>query len=146
MEKRPEGDWEGARRFHGHLGPWLALGMKMGSMLLRELGARPYFGLRIRVECPLAPPVSCLLDGLQWSTGATYGKQNLLAQAGEEVKVWAENTDTGEQVELVALPETPARLQGWLADLGEEGAALQVWESPAEEFFRLRRLESEDAP
>ena len=73
--------------FHGHLGPWLALGMKMGRHALELLRHEGYFGLRVTAEVPDAPPPSCLVDGLQISTGCTYGKRNIEIVPAEQVKV-----------------------------------------------------------
>lgn len=58
--------------FHTHLGIYAIVGAKMG------LRARDHFGvgldeLRVRSFAGSTPPISCLNDGLQASTGATLG-------------------------------------------------------------------------
>lgn len=57
---------------HGHLGIYSIIGMKMG------IRAREYFNiglddLRIQSMAGQRPPVSCMNDGLQVSTGSTMG-------------------------------------------------------------------------
>lgn len=59
--------------FHGHLGIYSILGAKMGIL------AREYFNvgidrLTVVTQAGNKPPVSCLNDGLQVSTGATLGQ------------------------------------------------------------------------
>ena len=63
--------------FHGHLGPYLVLGVLAGELALKKLKAKKYFGLEVKVYGVKEKPKSCLIDGLQLSTGATYGKGNI---------------------------------------------------------------------
>jgi formylmethanofuran dehydrogenase subunit E len=68
----------GAEDFHTHLGPFLVLGLKAGLIALSELNSRkgdPQ--LRAEVGLPYRIPISCLLDGLQYSTGCTVGNKRL---------------------------------------------------------------------
>ncbi len=76
-----------AERFHGHLGPWLVLGILAGEAALKKLKCKKYFGLSIRVWGASRKPKSCLIDGLQLSTGATYGKGNIQKLNGPAIKM-----------------------------------------------------------
>jgi len=76
-----------AERFHGHLGPWLVLGILMGDFAIRRLKAKKYFGIDVKVWGVDKKPKSCLIDGLQLSTGATYGKGNIQKLNGSEIKM-----------------------------------------------------------
>jgi formylmethanofuran dehydrogenase subunit E len=62
---------------HGHLGPYLVAGIRMGLLALRELESRGYFGLRAESEAGRTTPLSCLNDGVQIGSGCTVGKGNL---------------------------------------------------------------------
>lgn len=66
-----------AVKFHGHLGPYLVLGILAGDLALKKLKCKKYFGFDVRVWGANKKPKSCLIDGLQLSTGATYGKGNI---------------------------------------------------------------------
>ena len=66
-----------AEEFHGHLGPYLVLGILAGELALKKLACKKYFGLEVKVRGANKRPKSCLIDGLQLSTGATYGKGNI---------------------------------------------------------------------
>ena len=64
-------------KLHGHSGPYLNLGIKMGLLALEVLEAKGYFDLSTEVEMKYQRPMSCLIDGLQISTGCTMGKGNI---------------------------------------------------------------------
>ena len=76
-----------AIKFHGHLGPYLVLGVLAGEFAVKRLKAKKYFGLEVKVWGATRKPKSCLIDGLQLSTGATYGKGNIEKFAGPMVKI-----------------------------------------------------------
>lgn len=62
---------------HGHLGPYLVAGIRMGLLALRELESSGYFDLRAESEAGRTTPLSCLNDGVQIGSGCTTGKGNL---------------------------------------------------------------------
>ncbi len=66
-----------AIKFHGHLGPYLVIGILAGEHAIKKLKAKKYFGMQVKVWGATKKPKSCLIDGLQLSTGATYGKGNI---------------------------------------------------------------------
>lgn len=67
-------------QFHGHLGPAVVAGARMGMIGLRAVEAKGYFDVEVTCEGPLAkPPQACFLDGVQVATGATMGKRTLKA-------------------------------------------------------------------
>jgi formylmethanofuran dehydrogenase subunit E len=69
---------EEAAVFHSHLGPFLVLGLKVGQLALRELRTKKGDPkLSAQVELPYRIPISCLLDGVQFSTGCTIGNKRL---------------------------------------------------------------------
>jgi len=90
-----------AAQFHGHLGPMMVFGSRMGMAALHAVDAKGYFDVEIKCEGPLAkPPASCFLDGLQISTGATLGKRNLEWVDGKKIVVRVKNTQTGKTATL----------------------------------------------
>lgn len=76
-----------AVKFHGHLGPYLILGILAGEYGLKKIKAKKYFGLEIKVWGADKKPKSCLIDGLQLSTGATYGKDNIRKFPGSLIRM-----------------------------------------------------------
>lgn len=73
--------------FHGHLGPYLVLGILAGELALKKLKCKKYFGLEVLVYGANKKPKSCLIDGLQLSTGATYGKGNIHKLNGKVINI-----------------------------------------------------------
>ncbi len=131
---------ERARQFHGHLGPCLILGLRIGEAIVRELGGRRYFGLSVVAKCPPQPPPSCVLDGLQLSTGCTMGKRNISLEPGEPpIVVRAQVEETGQSVAFQARPEALERALAKMKSEGEVAASLWFYGLSDEEMFR--RLE-----
>ncbi|MFW6149433.1 MAG: FmdE family protein [Atribacterota bacterium] len=64
-------------KLHGHAGPYLNLGIKMGLLALEILNVKGYFDLSVEAELEYRRPMSCFVDGLQISTGCTMGKGNI---------------------------------------------------------------------
>jgi len=68
-------------RFHGHDGPFLALGYKLGKYISNEQKPQGIMGVVITVNVRSEKPFTCLIDGLQCSTFATLGKGNIRIRA-----------------------------------------------------------------
>ena len=71
------------RFFHGHVGPYAVLGYRIGQRAMSVLGAEKYFGMQVTVTGPKTTPYTCLIDGLQVSTGCTTGKGNIAVAADD---------------------------------------------------------------
>jgi formylmethanofuran dehydrogenase subunit E len=63
--------------FHGHLGPYLVLGLRMGRHAVRKLRPKRLHEMSAIVWTRNLPPQSCVLDGIQISSGCTFGKRNI---------------------------------------------------------------------
>jgi formylmethanofuran dehydrogenase subunit E len=72
MSNVPEWAWE----FHGHHCPFMPLGYRMGKLAMKELGVEHEkdHGFFVIPELGIGHPQTCLMDGMQIATGATYGK------------------------------------------------------------------------
>lgn len=69
--------------FHGHSGPYLALGVVVGLYGLKKIGSTGYSGIEVVVRCRGNTPDTCFIDGLQVATGCTMGKRNLTWREGD---------------------------------------------------------------
>jgi len=72
--------------FHGHLGPYLVLGLRMGHVAIRTLRPRGLHELSATVWTKQSPAQSCVLDGVQVSSGCTLGKGNLRVKNASHVQ------------------------------------------------------------
>ena len=70
---------QNATKLHGHLGPFLVIGVRMGDMAKRHLGLddKSSRNLQASVKTPLCTPFSCVIDGIQAATSCTVGNQKL---------------------------------------------------------------------
>ncbi len=66
-----------AEELHGHLGPFLVIGVRIGETAKRMLEVESNEKLRATVKIPLKTPFSCILDGIQSTTQCTVGNQKL---------------------------------------------------------------------
>ncbi len=123
-----------AVEFHGHLGPYLICGVKMGLLALRLIRSRGYTGLTVTAETGVTPPVSCLVDGLQVATGCTLGKGNIAVLGGGHPRALFRTKDQSVVIEL--RPEWPEKF----AQMDGETAARTVLHASDEELFTWRLL------
>ena len=75
-----------ATSFHGHLGPYLVLGLRMGIFAKRTLKSRKLHDMSVTVWTKRSPPESCLLDGIQVSSGCTIGNGNLRVKNAPRIR------------------------------------------------------------
>jgi formylmethanofuran dehydrogenase subunit E len=70
---------ENAVKLHGHLGPFLVIGVRMGDIARKRLDfdSKNSCKLQASIRTPLFTPFSCVIDGIQASTGCTVGNQKL---------------------------------------------------------------------
>jgi formylmethanofuran dehydrogenase subunit E len=70
---------ENAARLHGHLGPFLVIGVRMGETAKRylDLDGESSRRLQASIKTPFFTPYSCVIDGIQAATSCTVGNQKL---------------------------------------------------------------------
>lgn len=72
--------------FHGHLGPYLVLGLRMGRHAVRKLRPKRLHEMSATVWTRNMPPQSCVLDGIQVSSGCTFGKRNITVKESKRTR------------------------------------------------------------
>ena len=77
---------EKAAEFHGHLGPFLTIGVRMGLIGLKKMGKHNNDELVIEASLPLQVPFSCVIDGLQVTTHCTAGNQKLSLKNSDSIQ------------------------------------------------------------
>jgi len=65
-----------AFEFHGHLCPFMPIGYRMGMLAMERLEVKHEsdHGFFVFPELGEGHPQTCMMDGMQIATGATYGK------------------------------------------------------------------------
>ena len=128
-------------RFHGHLGPFLALGVRIGLVGLREIGAKEGdTQLHVTVILEYTLPFSCILDGIQVSTKCTVGNKRLAWKESKEFGAVFLLENSGRQVEVKVNPSVVrglSRRLGTKRPLDEEVRRLasDIASRPEEELF-----------
>ena len=123
-----------AARFHGHLGPFLVVGVRMGQFALECLDVEPFRhnagSLSVIAEMGTKPPVSCMIDGIQWSTGCTVGNGKIAVK--DLGKPSARFISGGRELRIALRDQVLRRIQSSLElrpsdfeDLNEEITALK---------------------
>lgn len=122
---------QGLMRFHGHLGPYVTVGLRMGKIAAERLG--DYHGLHAKVRCVLTPPMSCVADGVQFSSGCTLGKGNIeLSEATNPEALFVK----GKRKLLVSLkPEARRKIDSEMSKEYEVEQSLYYYRLPEEDLF-----------
>ncbi|MCX6655643.1 MAG: FmdE family protein [Candidatus Bathyarchaeota archaeon] len=128
--------YEKASEFHGHGGLFMAAGLRMGLLALKKLDSKGWFGIRCVARLHWSPSDSCVIDGLQVSTGCTMGKHNLSVEEGDGVSSKFEYK--GHSVEIV-LRENILRMMRGCSDHEEEPTQILelISSAPDEELFEV---------
>jgi pyrimidine-specific ribonucleoside hydrolase len=93
---------------HRHLGGYSIIGAKMGIRAREILGA-PFDELTVVSNAGSEPPLSCLNDGLQVSTGASIGRGTITVAVGKN-EPSAEFIYKGKKIKLTIRKEIIARI------------------------------------
>ncbi|MDH5688803.1 MAG: formylmethanofuran dehydrogenase subunit E family protein [Candidatus Bathyarchaeota archaeon] len=123
-----------AVKFHGHLGPFLILGLKAGLFANETLG-KDYFETRVIVETEDTPPCSCVVDGLQFTTGCTMGKGNIELKKGHSLHLLFTK---GNKTLKLSLKDTILRsLKDTYSHEDRTETALKISKRPIQELFDI---------
>ncbi|MFW9794599.1 MAG: FmdE family protein [Candidatus Thorarchaeota archaeon] len=131
---------EEASDFHGHLGPFLTVGVRMGLAGLDRMDLGPGEALRIVASLPLCVPFSCIIDGLQTTTKCTVGNQKLSLKDSQLVTAIFETSKVGKKVVITLKAHVLQELKQMLLTegLANEEMRTVAWKIaalPQEELF-----------
>ncbi|MBU0755194.1 MAG: formylmethanofuran dehydrogenase subunit E family protein, partial [Planctomycetes bacterium] len=110
------------KAFHGHLGPYVVLGFRMGALALRKLGAEGHFDVSAEVHSMLQPPCSCIIDGIQLGSGCTLGKRNIQVLGFEGPAYAVFTGQDGAKVVVRLKPDIPDLVTALVNEKGVEPA------------------------
>lgn len=105
-----------ANELHRHLGVFAIIGVKMG------IRAREYFAtgvdeFRVTTYSGSVPPLSCMNDGVQVSTGATPGHGLLTVSSDTLTMPAAEFSYLNRKIRMTLKPEIAAKIQSELKEI-----------------------------
>jgi len=131
MDLPPE--LEALRSFHGHLGVYVTLGLRMGAIGRERFGH--YKGLSAVVRSRPEPPMLCVVDGVQFSSGCTMGKGNIRTEPGEDPEV--RFTKGGKTLRIVLAPGWRERIDREMSKEREVEQSLFYFLAPVSELFAI---------
>ncbi|MHA1266678.1 MAG: FmdE family protein [Candidatus Helarchaeota archaeon] len=122
--------------FHGHLGPYLIIGKKMGELSNKILGmesgaGKGHFHKKAIIKTGTTPPISCIIDGIQYTSGCTLGKGNI--EVIDQKK--PEATFILDEKELTL----KLKIKIEIANRDLEVVALELEEKAPEELFEISK-------
>ncbi len=126
-----------AVEFHGHLGPYLVLGLKAGLFANQILGRSPMKTGAV-IKTKTTPPESCFADGVQLTTGCTFGKGNISLLEGVGLQVIFKKNSQELTLELKdqiieEMNSLPDEEEAW------EALAKELYERKTEVIFLVAR-------
>ncbi len=125
-------------RFHGHLGPYLVLGYRMGVAARRELCAGP-FDLVAEVCSGRSPPMSCMADGIQVGAGCTTGKGTLRVRGERRCEAMF-MTRGGRGLRARVLPEALGRINVGATEAEVVALSRELMVEPEERLLAIEPM------
>lgn len=120
--------------FHGHLGPFIVLGYRIGRYVRKTFCDDP-FKMQAVIHCAGTPPESCLVDGVQLGCGCTLGKRNI--EIHESSTIRCEFVMDGSTMVIVPHPfDLPPQSEDYEAAI--ERYAEELFASPDDRLFTSR--------
>lgn len=117
-------DWEKAVAFHGHSCPGLAIGFKAAEAAKEKLGIS--FSSDEELVC-VTENDACGVDAIQFMTGCSLGKGNLIYRGTGKMAFSFFNRDTGESLRMIAKPLKE--------EMNYEQKQKYILNSPVDEIF-----------
>ncbi|MBU4190619.1 MAG: formylmethanofuran dehydrogenase subunit E family protein [Candidatus Thermoplasmatota archaeon] len=123
---------ENLKKFHGHLGPYAVIGLRMGKLAVEKMGVRGK-KLKCVVRTGIKPPISCIIDGIQFSSSCTLGKGNIKVEdEGVAEAVFFKNN---KKIKIRLKDEIKNRVDKEMSKENEERLSLWIYEMGEEELF-----------
>ena len=121
------------QRFHGHLGIYVTLGLRMGAMGKRRFGH--WKGLQATVRTVPQPPMMCVVDGVQMGSACTMGKGNIAVEAATEPGVTFEKD--GRRLVISLKPGLKEAIEREMSHEREIERSLHYFQVPEDEIFNV---------
>ncbi|WP_341860282.1 FmdE family protein [Desulfohalovibrio reitneri] len=119
--------------FHGHSCPGLTIGVRAAEMALRDLGHASESDLVAVVETDM-----CGVDAIQFLTGCTFGKGNLVHRDYGKMAFSFYDRSSGKGVRLLLHPEAQGEMGAEMRDLMGKSARGEASEVDRTRLDELR--------
>lgn len=124
------------KRFHGHLGPYVVIGYRMGKLARERFEGK----MTAVVFTGKHPPMSCLIDGVQMTTGCTLGKNNIHVRDGHlPVVHFIDSTRT---LEVRLVDSERERIDRTMTKHNEEQLSVEILNADEKDIFWVTEVGS----
>lgn len=124
------------KRFHGHLGPYVVIGYRMGKLARERFAGK----MSAVVFTGRHPPMSCLIDGVQFTTGCTMGKNNIFVRDGHLPVVHF--IDSSKTLEVRLLDSERERIDRIMTKHNEEQLSVEILNADEKDLFWITEVGS----
>ncbi|KYK25862.1 hypothetical protein AYK20_04210 [Thermoplasmatales archaeon SG8-52-1] len=122
-------------KFHGHIGPYAVIGYRMGLVANKKLGSDPFLKKAV-VFTGTIPPLSCIVDGIQISSGCTFGKGNIKVENKGIAKADF-FTNEGKKLQIILKPELKKEIDIVVNEDNIVSYSEKMFEKSDEELFEI---------
>jgi formylmethanofuran dehydrogenase subunit E len=133
-----------AARLHGHLGPFLVIGVRMGKVARRilEHDEDGDIKFKVTIKVPQTTPFTCTIDGVQSATHCTIGNKKLeIEKSDKEILGDFEVANSKQKLRIHVKPEIIEDLMAqFKKGIGSEEVAAQVAVMQEEKLFMIERI------
>lgn len=123
------------KKFHGHLGPYVVVGYRMGTLARQKLEGR----MKAVSLTGTKTPLSCIIDGVQYSSSCTLGKGNITVLEAGDAKV--QFLDDKRLIEISLLDKVKESIDSSMSHETEELLALTIFNEPEGNLFHVTIVE-----
>jgi formylmethanofuran dehydrogenase subunit E len=143
FEKELELTLKEVEKFHGHLGPFVVIGARMGRIAKRILNLTnsENDALQVTAEVPLLIPFSCVLDGIQIATQCTVGNQKLrIKNSKKDITAYFQHIKLGKTLKILVNPKMTETLMDKISKgFQNEKLALEIARTPENQLFIVEK-------
>lgn len=130
-----------AADFHGHLGPFLVIGIRIGNAAKNTLPRiRQKEKLQITAKTPLSTPFSCVIDGIQVTTKCTVGNQKLkIENSRKQIAAIFKLQNSDNSLEVSVNPKVTEMLMEKLSsETSNEELAWEIAAMPESQLLNIK--------
>ena len=130
-------------KLHGHLGPFLVIGVRMGSIAKKvfnqDAGDIPRF--QVKAKVPLVIPFSCTIDGIQAGTRCTLGNQRLRIENTRKQIFTSFSVENSDNVLRISVKSAVIRdlLRKMSAGVDNDELAAEIATMPERQLFKIEK-------
>jgi formylmethanofuran dehydrogenase subunit E len=126
---------EDAEKLHGHLGPFLVIGVRIGAIAQKTLKEK----MHAAVKVPFSTPFSCVIDGVQATTKCTVGNQRLkIEDSKREIVAYFKAPNPSKTLKITVNQKTVDEiLRKFSEGASSEELAWEIARKPEHELFEI---------